>query len=64
MTCQSAIRLICEYLEGQLSAEVEHEIAAHLNTCHNCYQVFEVAEQTLETDFDADPRSLPHPHAA
>lgn len=63
MTCQSTIRLICDYLEGWLSPSIEREVSEHLSQCPNCFKVLEAAEQTLETYFDADPQRLPHPHA-
>ncbi|HET9399855.1 MAG TPA: zf-HC2 domain-containing protein [Candidatus Acidoferrales bacterium] len=64
MSCSSTIHLICDYLEGRLSPSIEREVSQHLALCGNCRRVLDAAENTLETDFGTDPRSLPHAHHA
>jgi anti-sigma factor RsiW len=61
MNCRATIRLICDYLEGRLSSNVAREVSQHLSRCQQCHSILTAAEETLETDFGADPRSLPHP---
>ncbi len=54
MTCKATIRLICEYLEGRLTAEVAGEVQRHLGSCDNCRAVFDAAALTLEVYFDRE----------
>lgn len=61
MNCRATIRLICDYLEGRLSQSVAREVSQHLSVCAECHKILDAAETTLETEFGADPRSLPHP---
>jgi anti-sigma factor RsiW len=61
MNCRSTIRLICDYLEGRLSPSVAREVSQHLSHCAQCHKILTAAETTLETEFGADPTSLPHP---
>lgn len=63
MSCSDTIHLICDYLEGRLSASVEREVSQHLSHCSNCRRVLDAAENTLESDFGTVSHSLPHHHA-
>ncbi len=54
MTCKATIRLICEYLEGRLTAQVASEIQRHLGHCNTCRSVFDAAALTLEVYFDRE----------
>lgn len=54
MTCKATIRLICEYLEGRLSPELEDEVQRHLSICANCRGVFDAAALTLEVYFNKE----------
>ncbi len=51
MDCRDTVHLICWYLEGKLSPSVEREIELHLNRCHDCRLVLEVATKTLDQHF-------------
>lgn len=53
MTCKETIHLICWYLEGKLSSDVEIEVERHLRTCPDCYIVLDAAISTLERHFGA-----------
>ena len=53
MSCKAAIHLICWYLEGKLSEDVEHEIQLHLEGCQQCRVVLEAATTTLDQFFSA-----------
>jgi predicted anti-sigma-YlaC factor YlaD len=54
MTCKATIRLICEYLEGRLTAEVAGEVQRHLSQCQHCRTIFDGAALTLEVYFDRE----------
>jgi hypothetical protein len=51
MSCRDTIHLICWYLEGKLSPEVESEIKHHLQECADCHLVLEAANNTLDRYF-------------
>jgi len=51
MTCKDTIHLICWYLEGKLSPDVEAEVEQHLRSCPDCYVVLDAAVSTLERHF-------------
>jgi hypothetical protein len=46
--------MVCEYLEGRLSAPVSIAVRSHLETCKNCNMVMQAARTTLEVYFDGD----------
>ncbi len=46
--------MVCEYLEGRLSAPVNIAVRNHLETCKNCNMVMQAARTTLEVYFDGD----------
>jgi hypothetical protein len=54
MTCKATIRMICEFLEGRLSAPVALAMRKHIDGCTNCRVVLEAAQRTLEVYFDHD----------
>ena len=54
MDCKDAIRLVCEYLEGRLSAPVASTVRGHFASCRNCSVVMEAAKRTLEIYFDRE----------
>ncbi len=51
MNCRVTVHLICWYLEGKLSRNVEREIERHLNRCRDCRLVLEAATKTLDQHF-------------
>ena len=51
MSCRDTIHLICWYLEGKLSAQVEGEIRKHLAQCPDCHLVLDAANATLDRYF-------------
>lgn len=59
MTCKTAVRTFCNYLEGHLSAHVVMALRRHLDGCKECRLVLETAQRTLEINFNV-PALLPH----
>ena len=51
MSCRDTIHLICWYLEGKLSPEIEGEIQKHLQDCPDCHLVLDAANTTLDRYF-------------
>jgi mycothiol system anti-sigma-R factor len=47
MTCASVLEKIYEFLDGELTAEVEEHIREHLAICRTCYPHFRHEEVFL-----------------
>lgn len=61
MNCKTAVGTICNYLEGNLSAQGVMALRRHLEQCKDCRLVLDAAQRTLEIDFDRTGTSaLPH----
>ncbi|HEX5437689.1 MAG TPA: mycothiol system anti-sigma-R factor [Gemmatimonadaceae bacterium] len=41
LTCSEVVERIYEFLDGELTAEVEAQIRSHLAVCKRCYPEFE-----------------------
>ena len=56
MKCEGCSELLEEYLDGELSAEDQEQISAHLTTCADCSTAFGelTAEQELFASYDRD----------
>jgi anti-sigma factor (TIGR02949 family) len=37
ISCEQALRLLAEYLDGELSDLERHDVRHHLDTCRSCY---------------------------
>jgi anti-sigma factor (TIGR02949 family) len=37
MTCEEALRLLAEFIDGELADAARHEVHEHLETCRACY---------------------------
>ena len=37
ISCEQALRLLAEYLDGELSDVERHDVRHHLDTCRSCY---------------------------
>jgi anti-sigma factor (TIGR02949 family) len=47
MTCAEALERIYEFLDGELTSEVEERIRQHLGVCRQCYPQFRHEEVFL-----------------
>ncbi len=52
MTCEQALRLLVEHLDGELAVERAAEVEAHLARCRSCYSRAEF-ERRLKSEFAA-----------
>ena len=44
-TCEDAIRLLADYLHGELLAETQSQVKHHLETCRGCFTRAEFERQ-------------------
>lgn len=69
MTCEEALRLLAEHLDGELDAGHQHEVEAHLRTCRSCFsraeferrlkaQIGTLREQPVQSGFESRVRAL------
>lgn len=67
--CEEAIRLLAEYLDGELEDERRADMEQHLDMCRSCYsrrefekglkdRVSGLGAEAVRPDFDARIRSL------
>ncbi|HVO34064.1 MAG TPA: zf-HC2 domain-containing protein [Gemmatimonadales bacterium] len=60
--CQSVIRQLWEYLDGELPAGEAEEIREHLAACAHCYPQYEFQLRFLDALVKAyAAREVPHP---
>jgi anti-sigma factor (TIGR02949 family) len=45
MTCEEALRLLAEYLDGELASVAQRDVHRHLETCRGCYSRAEFERQ-------------------
>jgi hypothetical protein len=54
MNCKETIRLMCDYLEGKLTANDALALRRHFGQCKNCRLVLQGAQNTLDIYFDGE----------
>jgi len=59
MTCQDAIALLSDYLEGVLSADFLRELDAHLSGCPACRAYLATYRKTRSLAADASRIQMP-----
>ena len=52
ITCEQALRLIAEHLDGELEGAASAEVAAHLERCRSCWSRAEF-ERRLKAELGA-----------
>lgn len=57
--CRSALKLLSDYLDDELSADVREAIQQHLTVCHRCTVVFDTTRQTLQIVSSVEPFEVP-----
>ena len=59
MNCETVIRELSNYLDGDLSVSVKLELEQHLKTCKNCTLVVTQTQLTIEVFCDTEVADLP-----
>jgi anti-sigma factor RsiW len=59
LNCQSVIREISNYLDGELEAAIREEIGRHLRDCPECTLVVTQTKYTVEIFSYSEPVALP-----
>lgn len=69
LTCEEALRMLAEHLDGELDEPHQHDVEDHLRTCRSCYsraeferrlkaQVGELRAQAVQPGFEQRIREL------
>lgn len=69
MTCEEALRLLAEHLDGELDAADARDVDEHIRTCRSCYsraeferrlkeRVGALREQAVQPEFESRVRAL------
>jgi anti-sigma factor RsiW len=58
LTCQQAVELVTDYLEGSLSRRQRRRFERHLRGCPNCTAYFEQIQATIRLSGRAEPDDL------
>jgi anti-sigma factor RsiW len=59
LNCETVIRELSNYLDGDLSVSVKLELEQHLNICKNCTLVVTQTKFTIEVFCDSEAADLP-----
>jgi len=57
--CRSIVRLLAEFLEGQLPADVHAELERHLSGCPRCVAQLKTYQSTVSLLRSLDEEDLP-----
>lgn len=59
MNCNSVIRRVSSYIDGELAATVVEEIELHLKECRHCTILVQQTKLTVRLYYDSDLADLP-----
>lgn len=48
MTCQEAINLLSDYLDGELNSETQKKLTDHLKICSSCAKEYRQLQRSLK----------------
>jgi predicted anti-sigma-YlaC factor YlaD len=57
--CENVRAVISDYLDGDLPAEIKHELDQHLAKCRTCQVLFDTTRQTLRIVTDVGSYEVP-----
>ena len=59
MNCQSVIRELSNYIDGELDGELKRELERHFANCEECRLVVDQTKKTIDIFCDCEPIELP-----
>jgi len=59
LNCNSVIRELSDYLDGDLELAVKQELERHLADCEDCRLVVDQTKKTVEVFCGSEPLELP-----
>jgi anti-sigma factor RsiW len=59
LNCESVIREVSNYIDGELTAAVKQELEKHLAECHDCVLMVQQMKLTVEIFCDCEVVELP-----
>jgi len=64
MNCQELISYLSDYIDRNLSEELQAEAQQHLATCRNCHVVLDTTRQTIYLYKQTGRQAIPGEHRA
>ena len=58
MNCKGVIREISNYIDGELTVEVKHELERHLSHCEDCTLIVDQTKKSIAILCDSEPIPL------
>ena len=62
MNCEELIHYLSDYIDRNLSDELQAEAQEHLATCHNCHVVLDTTRQTIYLYRQSGRQVIPSEH--
>lgn len=62
MNCQELIDYLSDYIDHNLSEELQADAQAHLATCRNCHVVLDTTRRTIYLYRQSGRQSIPSEH--
>jgi anti-sigma factor RsiW len=62
MNCEELIHYLSDYIDRNLSDELQAEAQEHLATCHNCHVVLDTTRQTIYLYRQSGRQAIPSEH--
>ena len=62
MNCEELIGYLSDYIDRNLSDELQAEAQEHLATCHNCHVVLDTTRQTIYLYRQSGRQAIPGEH--
>lgn len=59
MNCDDILRELSNFIDGDLTGPMKHELETHLEDCHECKLVVDQTKKTIEIFCDCEPIELP-----
>lgn len=59
MNCEELVRYLSDYIDRNLSEELEAEARAHLASCPNCHVVLNTTQKTITLFRECEVRVIP-----
>lgn len=59
MNCQSVVRELSNFIDGELDGTMMLELERHLNDCADCRLVIDQTKKTINIFCDCEPIELP-----
>ena len=59
LTCKEFLQSLSDYLDDTADAPIRARIEAHINSCPNCFVVYDTTKRTLQVYKGMEPQVIP-----